>query len=200
MAARIFKGDAAGRVSYSAERREALDEFERRGMKGAAFAGMAGISYPTFATWIQKRRHARGDYRMRPPSVAEVVPRSAPAMRFVEAELTVAACQVSVPDLPEKRSPASSCGAGACAPLPVDLPGGAWCWWGMSGRGCWRRGSWKPLPRQAMLRFSGPLRIFIALDPCDMRAGGDQHAVGDDRGKAAVGFKSRAFFVFANEN
>src|SRR6188768_4174803 len=68
---RIFRRDATGRVRYSAARRKALlDEFERLGMKGAAFARMAGISYPTFATWIQKRRHARGDYRMRPPAVA----------------------------------------------------------------------------------------------------------------------------------
>ena len=128
ISAQIFKRDAVARVSYSAERREALlDEFERRGMKGAAFARMAGISYPTFATWIQKRRHARGDYRMRPAAVAmtETTRGVAPAMRFVEAELTVAACQESVPDRQEKRSPASGCGAGACAPLPVDLPGGA---------------------------------------------------------------------------
>jgi hypothetical protein len=124
----IFKRDAVGRVSYSAERREALlDEFERRGMKAAVFARMAGISYPTFATWIQKRRHARGDYRMKPAAVAmtETARGVAPAMRFVEAELTVAACQESVPDRPEKRSSASGCGAGPCAPLPVDLPGGA---------------------------------------------------------------------------
>jgi len=115
----IFKRDAAGRVSYSAERREELlDEFERRGMKGAAFARMAGISYPTFATWIQKRRHARGDYRMRPPAIAEVVPRRAPAMRFVEAELAIGGEGEVAP-------PASCAGGGVPPPLPVHLPCGA---------------------------------------------------------------------------
>jgi hypothetical protein len=62
-AATILKRDALGRVTHTREQREALlDEFERSGMKGRPFARMAGVSYPTFATWIQKRRRARGDY------------------------------------------------------------------------------------------------------------------------------------------
>ena len=53
-----------GRVHYSREQREALlDEFEHSGLKGAAFVRTVGISYHTFANWIQQRRHARGDYR-----------------------------------------------------------------------------------------------------------------------------------------
>ena len=52
-------------MSYSAEPREAiLDEFERSGLKGAAFARMTGLQYQTFASWIQRRRHKRGDYEM----------------------------------------------------------------------------------------------------------------------------------------
>jgi hypothetical protein len=134
---RIFRRDATGRVRYSAERREALlDEFERLGMKGAAFARLAGISYPTFATWIQKRRHSRGDYRMRPPAVAEAEMMRGlpvvPAMQFVEAELAVpgeaSVCQdaVMVTGRQEKRSPAPVYG-GAQGParLTVELPGGA---------------------------------------------------------------------------
>jgi hypothetical protein len=40
-ALKILKRDAVGRVSYRAEQREAiLDEFERSGLKGAAFARM----------------------------------------------------------------------------------------------------------------------------------------------------------------
>ena len=138
---RIFRRDATGRVRYSAERREALlDEFERLGMKGAVFARLAGISYPTFATWIQKRRHARGDYRMRPAAVAMTGTGTgtgtgfqvAPAMRFVEAELAVPValpdCQdaVMVTARQEKMSMAPVCGGGqASASLVVDLPGGA---------------------------------------------------------------------------
>ena len=54
----ILKRDVLGRVGYPRGQREALlDEFERSGLKGAAFARTVGISYPTFASWIQKRRH-----------------------------------------------------------------------------------------------------------------------------------------------
>jgi transposase len=53
----ILKCDALGRIGYTRGQRDALlDEFERSGLKGAAFARMVGISYPTLANWIQKRR------------------------------------------------------------------------------------------------------------------------------------------------
>ena len=43
----ILKRDALGRIGYPRSRREALlDEFERSGPKGAAFARTVGISYP----------------------------------------------------------------------------------------------------------------------------------------------------------
>lgn len=59
----ILKRDALGRVTITREQREALlDEFERSGLKGQPFARMVGVTYATFADWIQKRRHARGDY------------------------------------------------------------------------------------------------------------------------------------------
>lgn len=58
----ILKRDALGRVTVTREQRVALlDEFERSGLKGRPFARMAGVNYPTFANWIQKRRHARGE-------------------------------------------------------------------------------------------------------------------------------------------
>lgn len=45
----------------SAERRESLlDEFERSGLSGQKFAEVLGLKYPTFATWVQKRRRQRG--------------------------------------------------------------------------------------------------------------------------------------------
>jgi hypothetical protein len=39
-----------------------LDEFERSGLSGQKFAALAGVKYPTFATWAQKRRRQRGTY------------------------------------------------------------------------------------------------------------------------------------------
>jgi hypothetical protein len=57
----LLKTDTLGRVRMPREKREGLlDEFERSGMSGAAFAKWAGINYPTFATWAQKRRKERG--------------------------------------------------------------------------------------------------------------------------------------------
>lgn len=59
----ILKTDALGRVHMPKERREAiLDAFERSGMSGQAFAARVGVKYPTFATWLQRRRRKRGDY------------------------------------------------------------------------------------------------------------------------------------------
>ena len=60
---RILKSDALGRVSTSREQREVLlDEFERSGLKGTQFDRTAGVKYATCASWVQKRRHGRGDY------------------------------------------------------------------------------------------------------------------------------------------
>jgi len=62
----ILKTDALGRVRMPKDRREAiLDAFERSGMSGQAFAARIGVKYPTFATWVQKRRRSRGDYKSR---------------------------------------------------------------------------------------------------------------------------------------
>lgn len=53
----ILKTDKLGRVQVPPERREAiLDEFERSGMTGIAFAERYGIKYQTFASWRQKRK------------------------------------------------------------------------------------------------------------------------------------------------
>ena len=58
--AALLKTDAMGRVRTPAARRESLlDEFERSGMSGVAFAEFVGIKYQTFATWAQKRRRRR---------------------------------------------------------------------------------------------------------------------------------------------
>lgn len=56
----VLKTDTRGRVLVSRERREAiLDEFERSGMSGAAFARHYGIRYTTFTYWRQARRRER---------------------------------------------------------------------------------------------------------------------------------------------
>lgn len=83
--AAILKRDALGRVGTKREQREAmLDEFERSGLKGAQFARVAGIKYPTFANWVQQRRHARGDYGRK---VTECSERKPDGLRLVEAVL-----------------------------------------------------------------------------------------------------------------
>ncbi|NJM54677.1 MAG: IS66 family insertion sequence element accessory protein TnpB [Verrucomicrobiae bacterium] len=67
----ILKQDRVGRVVVSKERREALlDEYEQSGMSGVEFAGWAGVKYPTFAGWLQRRR--RQGSRQPPRQAAEV--------------------------------------------------------------------------------------------------------------------------------
>lgn len=56
-AGEILKSDKLGRVQVPPERREAiLDEFERSGMSGIAFARHHGIKYQTFAAWRKRRK------------------------------------------------------------------------------------------------------------------------------------------------
>ena len=60
---RLLKTDSLGRVTIPSKQREQmLDVFEQSSMSGAAFAKLHGVHVQTFATWIQKRRKARGDY------------------------------------------------------------------------------------------------------------------------------------------
>lgn len=64
--ATILKRDAVGRVVMPSAKREALlDEFERSSLSGAEFARLAGVKYPIFAGWVQRRRHDRGEYDLR---------------------------------------------------------------------------------------------------------------------------------------
>lgn len=118
-----LKRDVLGRVTLPAARREALlDEFECSGMMGRPFAKLLGVNYPTFASWIQKRRRARGDYatlakpaqlltdEIRPP---QNDPPNA-TLRLVEV--------VATPELP---AAAALNAAPLAAALEVRLPGGA---------------------------------------------------------------------------
>ena len=59
----LVKTDCLGRVTVAKEQREKmLDAFEASSMSGAEFARTHGVPVMTFASWIQKRRKARGDY------------------------------------------------------------------------------------------------------------------------------------------
>ena len=108
----ILKRDALGRIGYTRGQRDALlDEFEPSGLKGAAFARMVGISYPTLANWIQKRRHLRADYGgLRVTCVGGARP---VRPRWLEAGL------VPAPVQPLAHVPVEP-----AAPLSVELPCG----------------------------------------------------------------------------
>ena len=89
----ILKTDVLGRVRTPRERREhLLDEFKHSGLSGQKFAELAGIKYPTFATWAQKRRRQRGIY----PAVGqrEIPARVPDKMRWLEAVVEAASGSV----------------------------------------------------------------------------------------------------------
>jgi transposase-like protein len=107
----ILKTDTRGRVRTSRERREAiLDDFERSGISGAAYARLHGISYSTFANWVQKRRR-----RQRREAGKEGRPEPGKATGEPgKLELTLAEITVEKPP-----------SAGPAGKLRVALPGGA---------------------------------------------------------------------------
>jgi hypothetical protein len=108
---RVLKRDALGRVKTDAARRDAiLDEFERGGLSGVKFAAVTGIKYATFASWMQRRRRARGACRRKAPPGKSAPRRGAllPALGWVQAEV--------------ERRPIA---AGPRAVLRLELPGGA---------------------------------------------------------------------------
>jgi hypothetical protein len=54
---KFLKSDTRGRVRTPRARQEALlDEFEHSGLSGAKFSALVGIKYPTFASWVLRRR------------------------------------------------------------------------------------------------------------------------------------------------
>lgn len=54
-----MKSDRIGRTHYSREyREEVLAAFDQSGVSGPSFARQCGIKYPTFASWVTKRRKA----------------------------------------------------------------------------------------------------------------------------------------------
>ena len=66
----LLKMDTGGRVRTSPERREAvLDEFERSGLSGMRFAARYGLKYPTFASWVLRRKKQRGLMEVPSPAI-----------------------------------------------------------------------------------------------------------------------------------
>ena len=122
-ATKILKRDTLGRVTLTGEQREhLLDEFERSGLKGVPFARLAGVNYPTFASWIQKRRRARGDYTRVSRWQASAGGEPPRALSWVEAVL--ASPQSAAPGTGTGNGNGNGNGNGAAA-LQLNLPGGA---------------------------------------------------------------------------
>lgn len=56
----ILKTDRQGRVRTPMAQREALlDAFECSGLSGIKFAALHGVTYPSFANWVQQRKRHR---------------------------------------------------------------------------------------------------------------------------------------------
>ena len=107
----ILKTDVLGRVRTPRARREALlEEFERSGVSAQKFAALVGVKYQTFASWVQQRRKARGQYQSVAKKVATPV-RRAEMLSLVEAVVESATADRAVPR--------------GEAVLRVELPGGA---------------------------------------------------------------------------
>ena len=103
----ILKADALGRVRTPAARREQLlDEFERSGLSGVAFAEFVGIKYQTFATWAQQRRRKHKAAASAKPPGQAAAPQQ---LRWMEAVIEQA------------QAPAES----TQVALVLHLPGGA---------------------------------------------------------------------------
>ena len=98
----ILKVDTLKRVRVPKARREAiLDEFERSGLSGAAFAKLHGLKYATFANWSLKRRK----------QTTAVEPATTQSVDF-------ARLIIDQDEIKANRQPPGT--------LRVHLPGGAW--------------------------------------------------------------------------
>jgi len=96
----VLKRDKVGRVRTPVEQQEVLvAEFLRSGLSAIQFAGLVGVRYSTFWTWVKNRREG----------AARTKRRAAKKQRFVEVVVAEA-----------ERNPVQQ-----AAPLHIVLPGGA---------------------------------------------------------------------------
>lgn len=107
MTDRLVKQDSRGRVLLPDVQREALlDAYESSGLSGPQFCVQHGVKYPTFATWMQRRRRERGELPER-------------SSRSVQDGLALMLAEVELP------APESSATDKAVPPgLVIRLPGG----------------------------------------------------------------------------
>ena len=95
----ILKRDKAGRVRTPLRRREELvAEFRRSGLSAMQFAGLVGVRYSTFWTWVNNLREEKA-----------AKSKAVQKQRFVEVVVARAECK------PAQQG----------APLHLVLPGGA---------------------------------------------------------------------------
>jgi len=103
----IMRVDCFGRVTTTRERRAALlAEFDRSGMSGQRFAKWAGIKYPTWASWVQKRRKEAGQ-----TPLPKAKPKRKGQVRWLEAVVA-------------KNAPAPESASSGTVGLIVQGPGG----------------------------------------------------------------------------
>ena len=96
-----------------------MDEFERSGLSGPKFSQVSGVCYQTFASWMLKRRRARGEYDSSSvPLTARKADCGPALMRWVEAETGITDGSAGVSN--RSLDPES----GAVIPLTVKLGGG----------------------------------------------------------------------------
>ena len=157
-------------MRVSVERRQRLlAEYEQSGLSARKFTELVGIKYQTFANWLQKRRRL-GSSSAKP----------ADTVQWLEAVV-------------EK---AKTSGLATTPALIVALPGGAQMEIGDAQQAALAALLLRSL-RQAMLSFSGSLKVFVAVEACDMRKGfNGLHALVTER----LGEDPRqgALFVFSN--
>jgi hypothetical protein len=68
----LVRLDCIGRIRFSRSQREGLlDAYESSGLSGPQFAAQHGVKYQTFATWLQSRKRARGQYPALAPSAGQ---------------------------------------------------------------------------------------------------------------------------------